>query len=379
MKILVLYQDIQSGAKIATESLFSAYRRSYPNDQLVIYKQWAHKFTGPFSFVRNMLWSMWDFWKILNRAQQIDIIVSALYTFALPWKLSRNSHVPAIFQVHGDQRFLSAGGKNSTIGTAYYAAIGELVSHLQSYALRCATRITFVSRYARDEFLNGMNNAGLKQKSHILPNGVDISMFKPTTSIHKSIMQRRHGSKNVIRATYVGRIDVKKNIHKLIQALSYIQSPVTLRIAYPTPTDDYSKTYLQQLRALATRVLRQHAVQFIENPKSIVDIYQQSDFLVLPSRQEMFPLVLLEALACGVLPLVTDVGGVREILSEISDELVLPSSSPRDITGTIKKIMSHTRTHRLALVTRGVVIAKKYSWKKAAAILRREALAIRLE
>jgi glycosyltransferase involved in cell wall biosynthesis len=376
MKILVLYQDIQSGAKIATESLFSAYQNSYPDDQLVIYKQRANIFTGSFSFVRNTLWSMWDFWKILNHAQNIDLIVSALYTFALPWQLSKNKHVPVIFQVHGDQRFRSVGNKGSTMGSIYHRAIGKLVSCLQSYALWRATRVMFVSRYARDEFLNQMDHASLNEKSVILPNGVDTSIFKPTTSSHKSLLQRGHRNKNGIHIAYVGRIDVKKGIHKLIQTLSYIQSTATLWIAYPTPTDDYSKRYLQQLYALATRSPRRHNIQFTENPTSLVTIYQQSDFLVLPSRQEMFPLVLLEALACGALPLATDVGGVHEILSEISDELVLPSSSPRDIASTIQKILMYTHSHRLALITRGVVIAKRYSWEKAASILRREAFAI---
>lgn len=369
MNILILYQDIQSGAKIATESVVSSYQRLYPNDRLVVYKQHANPYTGSFTFLKNAMWSAWDFWRVMHHTKNIDVIFSALYTFALPWRMSPLRDVPAVFQIHGDQRFAPVDTKRPALGKIYHRVMGELVSLLQSYALRTATRVAFVSTGARESFLRETHQNHLFKKTFILPNGVDLSLFRPSKNHLTPIAPQKNQS---FRVSYVGRMDVKKGIHVLIASLSHLSSSITLIIAYPQPTDTYSKAYLVRLLAQAKTVPARHQVLFRENPKNILELYQQSDVLVLPSRQEMLPLVILEALACGVIPIANNVGGVKEVLMKVSPLLLLSSVSAKKLAQKIRLVRSWTNDRRSPLIRRGILVAKQYSWEKSASILYNE-------
>lgn len=376
MKMLVLYQDIQSGAKIATEEIISAYKNTYPDDTLIVYKQKTRVFTGLFAFMLNMLWSTWDFHKILSSTRDVDIIFSTLFTYAIPWRLSQNRSTPAIFQMHGDQRFQNATGIRPALKRAYRTLIGLTVAHLQQYALQVSTRVAFVSNIAQQEFLNETGAQLSESKAFIIPNGVNTRLFQPVSSRRQSALRKYHGSHDGIHIGYVGRMDGKKGVHNLLNALPYILTPLTVWIAYPEPVDSYSKEYLVSLRRIVAQMKSAHSIHFLQNPASVTTVYHLLDYLVLPSSQEMLPLVVLEGLACGVLPLATNVGGTKKILHLISDALILPSSSPRDIANHLQRVMTMNRAAHGRLVTRGQHIAKLYSWKKSAVALHNEAVNI---
>jgi glycosyltransferase involved in cell wall biosynthesis len=60
--------------------------------------------------------------------------------------------------------------------------------------------------------------------------------------------------------------------------------------------------------------------------QEIPEIMRQSDALVLPSYWEGMPTVVLEAMACGIPPIVTPVGGVTEIIQNGSNGFLVQHS-----------------------------------------------------
>jgi glycosyltransferase involved in cell wall biosynthesis len=53
---------------------------------------------------------------------------------------------------------------------------------------------------------------------------------------------------------------------------------------------------------------------FVKSRTELADIYNQADILVFPSLAECFPLTILEAMACGICVIASDVGGIPEML-----------------------------------------------------------------
>jgi glycosyltransferase involved in cell wall biosynthesis len=90
--------------------------------------------------------------------------------------------------------------------------------------------------------------------------------------------------------------------------------------------------------------------------------YIAADFFVLPSKSgEGLPLVALEAMACGVPVIATNVGGTSEVMNEDYGKLV-PPNSPDSLAEAILEF-SHRELSALRKDLRAM-IEQKYSWDK---------------
>ena len=80
---------------------------------------------------------------------------------------------------------------------------------------------------------------------------------------------------------------------------------------------------------------------------------------ILPSHREGFPKALLEAAACGLPLLGSDVPGVREIVSDGVNGLLFAKGDCQDIARKIKKISTDQEFRRLASEASREVIKSK--------------------
>lgn len=106
--------------------------------------------------------------------------------------------------------------------------------------------------------------------------------------------------------------------------------------------------------------------------RDLTSIYRQIDLLVVPSRSEGLSLVVLEASTAGVLPLVSGVGGIPDVIAPaIRDEVQLPPHRRCDVEEwqrRIARLQDPSRRGRLAAVQRQWVI-EHYSQERATASL----------
>ena len=90
--------------------------------------------------------------------------------------------------------------------------------------------------------------------------------------------------------------------------------------------------------------------------------YNIADFFVLPSKSgEGLPLVMLEAMACGVPVIATNVGGTSEVMNEDYGKLV-PPNAPESLAEAILEF-SHMDLSALKNDLRRMV-EQKYSWDR---------------
>ncbi|HXN05564.1 MAG TPA: glycosyltransferase family 4 protein [Nitrospiria bacterium] len=69
----------------------------------------------------------------------------------------------------------------------------------------------------------------------------------------------------------------------------------------------------------------------ITDEKALNDYYKQADILILTSSREGFPLVIMEAMAHGVVPISTDVGGISKHIVNDKTGILIKTRNPGEI------------------------------------------------
>lgn len=188
-------------------------------------------------------------------------------------------------------------------------------------ALSRASRIFSVSDSLRQVALScGITAAKLQ----VVGNGVDIAKFSPQPqSSARGSLGIPLQSKVIVT---VGGLVERKGFHRVIAAMPQLlkQFPnlTYLIIGGPSPEGDWTK----QLQQLVSDLQLEDAVKFL-GPMAAEKLSQPlsaADVFVLSSRNEGWANVLLEAMACGLPVVATDVGGNREVVSRPDLGVVVP-------------------------------------------------------
>ena len=105
-----------------------------------------------------------------------------------------------------------------------------------------------------------------------------------------------------------------------------------------------------------------HFMGYVDN---IGGVLNESTIFVLPSRNEGFGLVLLEAMQAGVPVVATNVGGIPEIVANKQNGLLVEREDVNALAGAIIKVMED-KALRNRLISEGRKTAEKYSWSRMA-------------
>ncbi len=143
------------------------------------------------------------------------------------------------------------------------------------------------------------------EKLHYLPNGVDLERFHPPGSL------RKEGEERPFHVGFLGGFRPEKNLVLLVRAFARAKLPgeSLLVLGGEGPEEGMLREEVRKL-GLEDRVLFPGPV---EDPASF---YKGIDLFALSSHTEQMPLVVLEAMASGLPVLATDVGDVRDMVSE---------------------------------------------------------------
>ncbi len=90
------------------------------------------------------------------------------------------------------------------------------------------------------------------------------------------------------------------------------------------------------------------------------EIYSQCDIFAMPSLVEALGVVFLEALAAGLVPVATKVGGIPEIIQDGCNGLLVAPDAPDELAQTIVELLRNPHKMK-ALQENGVGTLKKFS------------------
>ena len=146
----------------------------------------------------------------------------------------------------------------------------------------------------------------------VINNGIDLSVFKPTQSDFREKYSLTN--KKIVLGVAAGWTN-RKGLDVFIE-LSKRLDPIVYKIVL-VGTDSKVDNLLPK------EIISIHRTQ---NPEELADIYSAADVFVNPTREENYPTVNMESIACGT-PVVTfDVGGCAEMINGKVGILVEPDN-----------------------------------------------------
>jgi glycosyltransferase involved in cell wall biosynthesis len=195
-----------------------------------------------------------------------------------------------------------------------------------------------------------VNKFGIKE-DHVcvIPHGIDTQKFYPL----KSEKQQD------IKLLYVGNLDKRKGLYYLIEAMRLVANchkNVKLSLVGKGSQKEELISHINCLQLEGYIQL----CGFLDDD-SLLKMYQSSDIFVFPSLKEGFGFVLLEAMACGIPVISTNVSAIPEVVGD-SGILVNPMD-PEDLSKAIIFLLENEGQRKDLSLKSLDRINNRFSWE----------------
>lgn len=210
---------------------------------------------------------------------------------------------------------------------------------LEEYQL--ADQIFVLSEAAKRSFLaKGFPG----EKLHKIRLGVDTGVFRPAPSLSKE--------GRPLRIVYFGSLLIRKGIPYLLEATkAFSKKEIELTLVGAVAPE--MKKTLSQFTHFKYRPAMPHPV--------LAEFLRTQDVFVLPSVEDGFGMVVPQAMASGIVPVVTESCGSADLLQAGIDGYILPSRDSQAIRETIQHLLSD-EARLMRMKKAAVENVKKFSW-----------------
>jgi glycosyltransferase involved in cell wall biosynthesis len=213
--------------------------------------------------------------------------------------------------------------------------------------LHAAQQLVFISEEVRRELLG----ADPFRQSMLLFNGVDNSIFHPRDPRNRDTIRLRHGlPADAKLALFVGRFVEKKGLN-VVEAIARNRPDLQIAMVGSGP-----------MRPEAWNLPNIHLLG-PQSQQTIAELYGAADLFLLPSVGEGYPLVIQEAMTCGLPVVCGDLSaradpGAERWLRGVEIDLVDPAGSAERCIAAIDSL-SRDSIDRTAMAE---YAAETYSW-----------------
>ncbi|MDD3162151.1 MAG: glycosyltransferase family 4 protein [Bacteroidales bacterium] len=164
-------------------------------------------------------------------------------------------------------------------------------------------------------------------KVSYLSNAIDTELYA----------RKKTESKTVPALLYLGRIEPNKGINEIIRAVAkvYKQHRFTFFLCGEGPEREH------MVRACAEIMGEDFCYKGVVSGEQKLEIVHQSSIFVLPSYFEGLPMSLLESMAGGVVPVVTEVGSMKEVIRSGENGLHVKMQDANDLAEKLTFLLTH--------------------------------------
>ncbi|MBI3379896.1 glycosyltransferase family 4 protein [Candidatus Gottesmanbacteria bacterium] len=223
-----------------------------------------------------------------------------------------------------------------------------------SLGIKKANWITAISNTTKQEIIDHYRVG--KDKITVTYDALDLNFLK---TIHS------HNAKNYFDfpyILYVGNAYPHKNLERLLQSLKLINKQKKIKLVLAG--DD--RYFYPRLKRYAQKIGIEKQIIFYGNANDaqLVNLYSYAIGLVFPSLMEGFGLPNFEAIACGIIPVVSDIAVFREIWD--SELIYFNPFSEKNMASAILKLINMPSLDYEKRVEKLKKKITQFSWKNTA-------------
>lgn len=277
----------------------------------------------------NFLCSLWKIFRLFFR-EKPDVVHA--------------HHVAQFVKIYFPARIASVKRIVLTEHASYSLTIKPRLRMLARIFSRRADMVTTVFKGLEELFKKDFSVKS--EKLVTIPNGVDVDEYaiKPVEKWDDGL---------VFNIACVGRLVEAKDHENLIKAMRYIVDAGETNIKASIIGDGLLREHIEKL------IKEYNLSQFIEilgNRNDIEELLHSHDILVLSSKREGFPMVILEAMSCGIPCVATKVGGVPDVISPSNGWLVEKEDHVALADGILEAYRNHKVLPEMGKSAREIVI-----------------------
>lgn len=226
-------------------------------------------------------------------------------------------------------------------------------------ALRRTTVLTGISNFLIDR----AKKNGYTKESFLVPNGVDLSIFKDQVSeeVKESTIKFLSKKEGDIFLVTTGRLTYKNATDDIILALTKLPKNISLIVIGRGEEGE-------KLQKLATALGVEERVKFLgfvpynEIPK----YFSVCDLFIRPSRSEGFGNSFIEAMAVKMPVIATPVGGIPDFLTDNETGVFCSPDNPQSIVNAVNLILGDVNLKNYIVKNAFDRVTQRYGWDNIA-------------
>lgn len=208
----------------------------------------------------------------------------------------------------------------------------RLYRALDLFLLRLADRVITVSRDQRRLLLRrGVD----RQRLVLIPTAIDAAAFRSEAEDRLSVRKALDLPTDCPVVVFLGRLSVQKGVDHFLAAAE--------RVGAARPDARFlivgNGAQRPALERRATELGLDDVVSFLGYQAGAASLLGASDVVVLPSRSEGLPVVLLEAMAMGIPVVASRVGGIPDLLRHGRTGLLVKPNAPAQVSAGVLRLL----------------------------------------
>ena len=227
--------------------------------------------------------------------------------------IARQKGIPILLHVHGGRFVLNMSNN-------------IVIKFIIRYLIHNSRQIITLSEIEKNALKKYAPSS--QDKIVVIPNAVEVQEICGGAKDYESLLS----------ILYLGRIDMNKGLREIVDALEILTKVDVDFLFYVCGTGPDKDWFLEQCRTAIGEHLRYEGVVLGTKKTNIL---QKSHIFLLPSYFEGLPIALLECMSVGIVPIVSSVGSIPQVVRSNNNGFIIHSKE--DIVDSVIRLNSNRK------------------------------------